>query len=169
MARIIQIMSVSVFGLILGACEVGTEGNSNVEGNEQALSGDDGSEDGRRGRGRRGPPPEATQACSGLEEGASCSFDGFRGNVEGTCTNHPRVDGLTCMPEGRFGKGRGRGHRGPPAQATQACSELEEGASCSFDCSRCGNVEGTCQSHPRRDGLTCLSEEGRGRGHRFGR
>ncbi len=64
----------------------------------------DRSGDGERG-GRRGPPPEALQACAGGAQGQSCSFTGRRGEtVSGTC-EIPRGDKLVCFPEG-----------GPPSQ-----------------------------------------------------
>ena len=123
-------------------------------------------------RGRRGPPPQAMEACADAAEGATCSFDGFRGNVQGSCIDHPRADGLVCAPERRSprrgrgpGGGRGhRGHRGPPPQAIEACASSEAGAECSFDGFR-GNVQGTCIDHPRAEGLVCAPER---RGPRHG-
>ena len=41
---------------------------------------------GRAPRGRRGPPPEAVEACDGKASGDACSFTGRRGeNLEGVC------------------------------------------------------------------------------------
>ena len=48
---------------------------------------------------RRGPPPEAVQACADQEAATRCAFDGRRGVVEGVCRVVP--DGqLACVPEG---------------------------------------------------------------------
>ena len=53
---------------------------------------------------RRGPPPIAFEICADQTEGASCSFEGHRGDVTGTCIVPPRGDeALVCKPE-----------RGPP-------------------------------------------------------
>ncbi len=49
---------------------------------------------------RRGPPPEALEVCETLEAGATCSFEGRRGPLEGTCEAPPHGgDGpLACRP-----------------------------------------------------------------------
>jgi len=48
---------------------------------------------------RRGPPPEAIEACSGSSEGASCQFSGRRGDVSGTCFIPSESQGeLACKP-----------------------------------------------------------------------
>ena len=175
MTRFIHTIGFSALAFLMGACET-SDSDISVEANEQALSSDDGgASDGfqRRGRGRRGLPPQAIEACADQEEGATCSFDNRRGDsMEGTCINHPRLDGLSCAPEGHFGKqgrhGR-RGHRGPPPQAIAACADQEEGATCSFDSRRGDTMEGSCINHPRTDELTCRPEGHFGRGHgRFG-
>jgi hypothetical protein len=44
------------------------------------------------------PPPEAIQACEGLDAGDSCSFSGPRGTIEGTC-GRPVGDDLVCVPD----------------------------------------------------------------------
>ena len=172
MTQYIKLSGFGVFALLLGACEV-DETSTASGANEEALSSDEaGAQDGFRGRGRRGPPPQAVEACANLDDGASCSFDGRRGNVDGTCMNHPRTDGLVCAPEGRFGKGRfgkghGRGHRGPPPQSIEACEDLDIGATCSFDGFR-GEMSGTCLEHPRLGGVACAPEGRFGHGHRHG-
>ena len=38
---------------------------------------------------RRGPPPEALDACKALKAGDPCSFTGKRGAVSGTCMSPP--------------------------------------------------------------------------------
>ena len=57
---------------------------------------------------RRGPPPEAIEACADKSEGDSCGFSGRQGEaVEGTCFAPPSEGkALACKPEG----GRG-GHQ----------------------------------------------------------
>lgn len=49
---------------------------------------------------RRGPPPIAFEACAEFSEGASCAFEGRRGEVEGTCIIPPGKETLVCAPEG---------------------------------------------------------------------
>lgn len=52
---------------------------------------------------RRGPPPEATEACSSLSEGDSCSFEDREGeSLSGQCFMPPNDDRATlaCRPEG---------------------------------------------------------------------
>ncbi|GEA09821.1 hypothetical protein [Alteromonas sp. KUL49] len=52
-------------------------------GSTQALAND---RDERRGGDRRGPPPEAIEACEGKEEGESVTFETRRGDtIEATC------------------------------------------------------------------------------------
>lgn len=49
---------------------------------------------------RRGPPPEAVEACANLNVEAACSFSGQRGEVSGQCMAAPRdASSLACMPE----------------------------------------------------------------------
>jgi len=73
--------------------------------------------DGERG-GRRGPPPEALQACVGASQGQACSFAGRQGEtVTGTC-EIPRANELVCFREGgpprhgRRGDGQERAESG---------------------------------------------------------
>lgn len=47
---------------------------------------------------RRGPPPEAFEACTGAAEGEACSVDTPHGTLEGICKQHPDGDGLLCVP-----------------------------------------------------------------------
>lgn len=50
---------------------------------------------------RRGPPPQAIEACADQEEGAACSFSGRRGDVSGSCIVPPhKQDMIVCAPEG---------------------------------------------------------------------
>lgn len=59
-----------------------------------------GSDDGK-GK-RRGPPPIAFEVCQEQDEGAVCSFEGRRGDLQGTCIVPPRdveSAALVCAPE----------------------------------------------------------------------
>ncbi len=54
-----------------------------------------------RGDKRGGPPPEAIEACNNNAQGAVCSFQGRRGDVEGMCITLPKnQEQLVCKPEG---------------------------------------------------------------------
>lgn len=56
---------------------------------------------GKRGEGeRRGPPPEALEACEGKAAGDACAFEGRRGEaVEGQCFTPDEERPLACRPE----------------------------------------------------------------------
>lgn len=60
-------------------------------------------EPGQQSGARRGPPPQAFDACADQPEGADCRFTGHRGDVTGSCIV-PRQEGhaeeLVCAPEG---------------------------------------------------------------------
>lgn len=59
--------------------------------------------DDRQGK-RRGPPPQAFEACQDQTAGAVCGFETRRGELEGTCIVPPRdaeSEVLVCAPEGR--------------------------------------------------------------------
>lgn len=112
---------------------------------------------------RRGPPPQAIEACANQAADAACSFEGRRGDVEGVCTERRHGDGLVCRPNhrrGRRGDGqRGearRGHRrGPPEQALQACADQAANSQCTFEGRRGQNVEGMCIARRNGEGLVC--------------
>jgi len=55
--------------------------------------------DGKSGK-RRGPPSMAFDVCAEQEAGAACSFEGRRGDVEGTCIIPDGRDALVCAPPG---------------------------------------------------------------------
>lgn len=57
---------------------------------------------------RRGPPPEALEACSSLAVGDQCQMTTPRGDVEGQCVTTPDEQ-LACLPEGHTQGGK----RGP--------------------------------------------------------
>ena len=65
--------------------------------------------------GRRGPPPEAIEACGGQSEGASCSFTGRNAEqLSGVCFA-PQDRDLACKPDGhdeRRNEQQGNGDRG---------------------------------------------------------
>lgn len=64
-----------------------------------AAQSDDG-EERQKGK-RRGPPPEAIEACANQTEGEVCSFTGRRGDMTGVCFAPPKDDAeLACAPEG---------------------------------------------------------------------
>lgn len=46
---------------------------------------------------RRGPPPQAFEACTDKAEGDSCQFEGRHGLVEGVCKT--RKEQLVCVPD----------------------------------------------------------------------
>lgn len=53
------------------------------------------------GGGRRGPPPEAIEACEGKSANDPCSFTGRRDDtIAGTCFAPPDIDQLACAPVG---------------------------------------------------------------------
>jgi len=54
-------------------------------------------------RGRRGPPPEAFEACSGASEGQACTVDTPHGTLEGTCRQVPDAEELACVPNDHRG------------------------------------------------------------------
>jgi hypothetical protein len=62
------------------------------------------------GQDRRGPPPEAIEACSGASEGQACTVDTPHGTLEGTCRQVPNLDELACVPNDHRG-GPPRGER----------------------------------------------------------
>ena len=65
-----------------------------------ALSASANADNDGRERARRGPPPEALEACASGATGDICSFAGRRGEtVSGTCEAR-HSDELVCFPEG---------------------------------------------------------------------
>ncbi len=50
--------------------------------------------------GRRGPPPEAFEACESKSDGDACGFSGRRGEVSGQCRTPPNTQDLVCVPDG---------------------------------------------------------------------
>ena len=62
---------------------------------------------GNQRKARRGPPPEALEACTNAQEGVSCSFIGRRDEaVTGTCEF--KRDDLVCAPEHHRRRGDSR-------------------------------------------------------------
>ena len=58
------------------------------------------SSDQKEPRERKGPPPQAIEACSGLNEGDACKFTGRRGEASGICSIPPNDDStLACKPQ----------------------------------------------------------------------
>jgi hypothetical protein len=63
-----------------------------------AQDGSGGKRGGQRG-GHHGPPPEAVEACSGMQAGAACVFEGRGGEaLEGTCFSPDEEHPLACRP-----------------------------------------------------------------------
>lgn len=70
---------------------------------------------------RRGPPPEALEACKSLSQGASCEVTTRRGEIlAGTC-QIPIGNQLACVPEGHSE----RGQRPPPRESGRGHTEDE--------------------------------------------
>ncbi len=59
------------------------------------------------------PPQEAIDACNGLDEGASCSFDHEGRSMTGTCAAGPEGEAVSCRPPHPGGDG-GPPPGGPP-------------------------------------------------------
>ncbi|MBE2248676.1 MAG: hypothetical protein IAE78_03930 [Myxococcus sp.] len=112
---------------------------------------------------RRGPPPEALAACTGLVEGAACGFTHDGRNMTGACRAGPAAQALACRPEGKPG---GHHHGPPPAESFAACQGQAEGAACSFSVES-KNVAGTCRSGREGAPLACRPE-GKPGGHHHG-
>jgi len=96
------------------------------------------------------PPPEAVQACSGLQDGAPCSFTHHNHEVSGTCRTGPQGEAAACFPSGPH-----HGHHGPPPEALQACNGLQDGATCSFTHNG-REISGTCRTGPDGKGPACF-------------
>lgn len=53
---------------------------------------------------RRGPPPEAIEACAGATEGQDCVVETPHGTLEGTCRQMHDGDELACVPNDHRGR-----------------------------------------------------------------
>jgi len=94
------------------------------------------------------PPAEAVQACSGLQDGAPCSFTHHEHQISGTCRVPAGGDSVACMPA----KGH---HHGPPPEAIQACSGHQDGDSCTF--THAGReITGSCRTGPDGKNAACF-------------
>lgn len=79
---------------------------------------------------RRGPPPEALEACSGREDGDDCTVEIGGRSVAGTCMAPPERP-LACVPDrGAMPPPPEGEHAGPPPEALRACAGRSTGASC---------------------------------------
>jgi len=76
-----------------GTCHMGPQG-------EPAACRPEGGPHGGHGGpgGHRAPPPEAQQACNGLQEGATCNFTHDGRAVSGTCRAGPEGGSVSCAP-----------------------------------------------------------------------
>ncbi len=63
---------------------------------------------------RRGPPPEAIEACKTSREGAACTFQAPGHQVDGICISPPQDTALACAPEGGRGPGGNDNGSRPP-------------------------------------------------------
>lgn len=85
------------------------------------------------GAGRSGPPPQASESCTGKSSGADCSFETPRGALNGSCGS-PRGQGqLICMPQrggpaGQGGQGGQGGQMGQGGQSGQGGGQGRMGA-----------------------------------------
>lgn len=66
---------------------------------------------------RRGPPPEAIEACASLSAGEACAFTGRRGDLSGICFAPREELALACAPEG--GRRHGRREESEESQPTE--------------------------------------------------
>lgn len=98
----------------------------------------------------RSPPPEALQACSGLQDGAPCSFTHHDHQISGTCRTGPQGEAPACLPSGHP-----HVFHGPPPEALQACNGLTDGAACSFT-DNGHEISGTCRTGPDGKGPACF-------------
>ena len=92
-----SLAAITLLAAVLAVGAAQAEGDNSATGN------------GEHG-GRRGPPPEAFDACVALIEGDSCSFvSRCDKEVTGTCVT-ARNDELVCRPadRGRHGHGKAR-------------------------------------------------------------
>jgi hypothetical protein len=76
----------------------GRDTNANANG----LPSNAGDQGGQLGQGQNGPLKAAIDACSGLNQGGSCSFCATHGTVEGTC--HQIQSQIARAPEGGPGE-----------------------------------------------------------------
>ena len=97
---------------------------------------------------RRGPPPEAYEACADASEGDSCAVQTPRGDtMEGTCVADRRdADRLVCRPDQP---------PGPPPEAFESCADADEGDRCTMQTPNGDTLEGTCAAGRDDDGLHC--------------
>ena len=80
MKKLTLLSGIGTLAILVVAC---APEEADVSSSTEALANE--IDDQRHKRGRRGPPPGALEACADAAAGAECSFDGRRGNVEGTC------------------------------------------------------------------------------------
>ena len=90
---------------------------------------------------RRGPPPEALNACTGHAPESSCLVETPHGSLSGFC-HAPEGRPLACVPP----------HHGMLPEALEACSGVEVGEACALDTPR-GAHEGRCGAGP--EGTMC--------------
>jgi len=76
-----------------GGSTVYTQDSVTTTSTQPTQNGVEGSQQGQ-------PPQEAVNACSGLVQGATCSFDTPNRTVSGSCGTPPNASQMVCMPAG---------------------------------------------------------------------
>ncbi|MGC4121445.1 MAG: hypothetical protein QM765_44095 [Myxococcales bacterium] len=97
------------------------------------------------------PPQEAIDACKSLKAGEACTFSIDGRTVQGTCRG-PADKPAACAPNDL--PPPDDGHRGPPQQALDACKNLRDGDTCSFDHDG-REVKGSCRTGPDGGAMGC--------------
>lgn len=104
------IAGIVICSTILGFSIVGSAVDQN--GQIVLAQGNEG-EGHNRGK-RRGPPPEAIEACQAQSVGDSCGFVSPKGNdIEGVC-EIMGADTIACLPDNRPPHGKGKPGGPPP-------------------------------------------------------
>lgn len=158
----------SVIGLILEHNAASRIGNVGGPGSGPQNGG---MQDGNQRPGNA--PQQALDACANQAQGAACSFTLPNGNaINGSCVNPPNLNQLACAPQGIMPQNGGQpaqgsqpqpangqpARQGPPQAALDACANLTQGASCSFQGINRA-VNGACVTSPNGgDQLACAPQ-----------
>jgi len=101
-----------VFTILIG---FGTQGFAADQYGDIIVAQNDDGEHPERGK-RRGPPPEAVEACEAQSVGDTCAFISPQGDtIEGVC-EIMRGDIIACLPDNRPPHGKGKPGGPPPAE-----------------------------------------------------
>lgn len=132
---------------LTGTCRTGPDGQGQLACAPKDMPGRDG---------HRGPPAEAFTACASLKAGDACTVTLGDKTIEGLCRTGPDGQGkLACAPKDMGGR---EGHRGPPAEALQACASLREGDTCSF-AHHGRTIDGMCRKGPDGAAMACAPKD----------